>query len=499
MTTASVSTPLMEAKFGPDFKDKTRTNDGLSALPQFLLQSFVLFPLWLFLVVPIMLLYLLVKGLLGLVGLCRPPSAKDPFNGIPTDPADDRKEASVRKFDFILMGATGFTGKLAAEYIATVYGMKKYKWAIAGRSISKLEAVKKALVAINEEMKSLELVVGNSLDHKEMCAIAAQSRLVMSTVGPFARYGTPLVSACARYGTHYCDITGEVDWVRHVVHKLDKCARSTGARIVSLCGQDSVPWDLAAYIAHDILSKRGEGAKLESIKIFDEFKGSASGGTISTLFTSFQHPLKKIKGRFDPMATDAKGGKSVYKTKMNFPKWCCSFNSEYGEFVAPFVMAPVNSNVVRRSNSLLGYSPGLEYYEVEAHAGCMSAWLSVLQTFWFATAIYFPPWKAAMMTFLPSPGEGPSRTQMKEGYLKLTALATSTRKDQIIVRLGFTTDPAYEDTARMLVESGLCSLDETVQKRGESGVVSPACAFGGKLLERLQHQGRGIFYSVSSL
>eukprot|EP00466_Bigelowiella_natans_P017428 jgi/Bigna1/136265/aug1.33_g10973 len=115
---------------------------------------------------PIFKVLILVKGLLGLVGLCRPPSAKDPFNGIPTDPADDRKEASVRKFDFILMGATGFTGKLAAEYIATVYGMKKYKWAIAGRSISKLEAVKKALVAINEEMKSLELVVGNSLDHK---------------------------------------------------------------------------------------------------------------------------------------------------------------------------------------------------------------------------------------------------------------------------------------------------------------------------------------------
>mmetsp|Transcript_11546 Transcript_11546/g.16171 ORF Transcript_11546/g.16171 Transcript_11546/m.16171 type:complete len:200 (-) Transcript_11546:256-855(-) len=198
------------------------------------------------------------------------------------------------------------------------------------------------------------------------------------------------------------------------------------------------------------------------------------------------------------MMRDEKGNKSNNKTKATFLKLCCKFDSSVKEFIGPFVMAPVNSNAVRRSNSLLGYSSSLRYEEVETHANCMSAWLSVLQTLWFATAIAFPPWKAVMMQFLPSPGQGASKEEMSEGYLKVTAFARSSQGTKIIVRMGFSTDPGYEDTARMLVECGMCTLQEDVQKEGKSGCVTPACVFGYKLVERLQQNGRGIFLSVSS-
>uniref|UniRef100_A0A7S2XAM0 Saccharopine dehydrogenase NADP binding domain-containing protein n=1 Tax=Lotharella oceanica TaxID=641309 RepID=A0A7S2XAM0_9EUKA len=489
----------MQDGYGPEFKDKTRTYAGCSALPQFLLQTFVLFPVWLMVVVPLMLIY---QGIVMLVRLCSPVKPRDPFKGITTEPIQNRPSMDERKLDFVLCGATGFTGTLAAEYLTQIYGMKKYKWAIAGRKQSKLENLKSHLATINPEMKSLPTIVANNKNADDMEQLCLKTKLVMSTVGPYVLYGSELVAACARAGTHYVDITGEIAWVRHVIERLDATARTTGARIVNCCGHDSVPWDLVVYEASKAFRKQGD--ELKDIRIFDEFKGVASGGTIATLFESFQKPLTKSKRkdgdkRFDPMVTNSEQKKATSKIVTSLPKLCCYYSKENEEYVGPFVMAPVNSNVVKRSNALLGYTERLKYYEVETHSGCMAAWLSVLQSLWFATAIFFPPWKVVMMMTLPSPGQGPSREQMQAGYLKVKAIARSHAGNKQVVRLGFSVDPAYEDTARMMVECGLCSLDEAAEKEGVAGVISPMVAFGSRLTERLVRNGRGCHFSIGAV
>ncbi|GAB5363285.1 hypothetical protein AAMO2058_000870400 [Amorphochlora amoebiformis] len=498
---ATATTPLMDSEFkdnfGPDFKDKTPLMDGWSPLPTFLLVTFFVFPLWLFVVVPVLIIY---QACLKVASLCsKPKRGKDPFQGIETAPASEAEipDKKSRDYDFILMGATGFTGKLAAEYIISTYGTGKYKWAVAGRSRGKLEKLVKHLKSINAEAGEVPLVIANSLDTNQMDELAKKTRAVLSTVGPFAKFGSPLVASCCRFGTHYCDITGEVGWVRHVIEKLDKTARRTGARIVPLCGHDSVPWDMVTMIAAREFERKGDS--LADIRIFDDVKGAASGGTFATLFNSFQNPMKTTKSGFDPMVSDEKGNKSANKLKINLPG-CCSYNSEIKKFVGPFVMAPVNANVVRRSNALLGYSPVFTYYEVMTFPGCMAAWLAQTVNLFIGTAIFLPPCKAFMYAFfLPKPGQGPSRESMKEGYLKVSAIARSMKGSKLLVRIGFSVDPGYEDTARILVESGLCTLQDEIEKEGKCGLLTPASAFGSKLLDRLRENGRGIHLSFSYL
>eukprot|EP00468_Gymnochlora_sp_CCMP2014_P003567 CAMPEP_0167751680 /NCGR_PEP_ID=MMETSP0110_2-20121227/6717_1 /TAXON_ID=629695 /ORGANISM="Gymnochlora sp., Strain CCMP2014" /LENGTH=499 /DNA_ID=CAMNT_0007637211 /DNA_START=664 /DNA_END=2163 /DNA_ORIENTATION=+ len=497
---ATDTTPLMDSSykedFGKAFAEKKRMNAGWSILPSFILQTFVIFPFWLFFVLPCTIIY---QAILKLFSLCsKKPPRYDPFAQVQTEAVRDRPKMEDREYDFIVMGATGFTGKLVVEYITVQYGTKKYKWAMAGRSIGKLEAVKKSLSQMNPEVAEVPLLVANSLDSKKMDELASKTRLVMAAVGPFLKYGTPLVAACARYGTHYCDITGEVTWVRHVIDKLDATARQTGARIVPLCGHDSVPWDMCAYAAAKEFEKKGDN--LVSLKFYDEIRGQMSGGTLATatLLVNPSLRLARTKAPFNPMSMDAKGGEAPNKLKTRFPR-CCSYDSKYGEFVGPFIMAPVNANVVKRSNALLGYSPSITYSEVITHPGCMSAWLIELQKIFIGTGIFFPPWKFFHSFCLPSPGEGPSYAERAAGYLKIKAFARSSKGNRLLIRFGLTVDPGYEDTARLLVECGLCTLSESITKQGKSGVLTPACAFGMDIIDRIKSQGRGGHFSVTAL
>lgn len=504
--------------YGDGFADKQPMYPGCSPLLPFLFQTFVVFPIWLALVVPATLVYQLFARC-----FVRRPRPRNPFEGVETTPTleEERVPIADRKYDFVLMGATGFTGRLACQYIAAEYGTR-YKWAIAGRKRSKLESVRESLVSVNSKLKDVPIEVADSKDAAQVTALARSCRVVITTVGPYALYGAQLVAACAREGTQYVDITGEIGWVRHVIANLDATARTTGARLVPCCGHDSAPWDLAVQAASDAIKAQNDTIK--SISFYDDIRAAPSGGTLATLFASFATPLsrtrrilgadgKSTECKFDTMVLDAKGSKSPNRlsTRTN-PSMCCSYSGSARAFVGPFVMQPVNANVVKRSNALLNYSRSISYYEVLKHSGLMSAWLAVLERFWFATAIFFPPWKALLMCVKPRAGQGPSAETIAQGYLRIKGIARGNNGSKATVRMGLTTDPAYEDTARMLVECALCALDAVASPSGDeaktgsesqplqaSGVLTPASAFGAAAVRRFQTQGRGAFFKVSGV
>jgi hypothetical protein len=201
----------------------------------------------------------------------RPPRSNSGISQQQPD-AKELKPRASRKYDVVLFGATGFTGSLAAKYLVKQYKNSGLKWAIAGRNQKALETVRAEL---NVNANDLDILIADASKPETLRALVADTRVVITTVGPFVRYGTPLVEACALFGTDYCDITGETDWVRNMIDKYDDIAKVSGARIVNFCGHDCVPWDLCAFKAAEALKQQGES--MVDIKCFDEICGSASG------------------------------------------------------------------------------------------------------------------------------------------------------------------------------------------------------------------------------
>jgi len=280
------------------------------AIPQFLLHVFILLPLWLTVILPIALVSLVVtrttRALCGGGKKKKAKSSKDAADDTPVEVAKDRTPLGERTYSLVLFGATGFTGQLAAKYLFATYGDGKdhgFTWALAGRSRKKLEAVRAGLGANAE---GIPIVHADSFDQASLRALAADARVIISTVGPFARYGTGLVRACAEHGTSYGDITGESDWVRRCIDRFAAPARRSGARIVHFCGHDCVPWDLACLLLAKALRGEGndgdgEGEALREVRVLDVIRASASGGTLETIFHSLEHREKvKAACRFDP-------------------------------------------------------------------------------------------------------------------------------------------------------------------------------------------------------
>ena len=192
---------------------------------------------------------------------------------------------SDREFDVIVLGASGFTGRLVVEYLLSTYGVDgDLKWAMAGRNKSKLEEVR-ALYLADKQRESLPIIIADSQDENSLAELAAKTRVLCTTVGPYALYGTPVVAACAEAGTHYCDLTGEVHWMAKVIAHYQQAAEKSGARIVHTCGFDSIPFDLGTWFLQDAMqSKHGVAAREVKTRI-GRFSGTASGGTIASILT----------------------------------------------------------------------------------------------------------------------------------------------------------------------------------------------------------------------
>ena len=399
-----------------------------------------------------------------------------------------------RPYDLVLFGATGFTGKLVAEYLAA-HAPADLRWALAGRSLPKLEAVRADLARISPSAASLPLVLGDSQDDASMDALAKMARVVCTTVGPYMKYGRALVAACANNGTHYCDLTGEVPFMRDTIDRHDARAKETGARIVHTCGFDSIPSDLGVRMIYE--HARSLGKKLSWVRFFaGESRGGVSGGTVASMLELLQlakndPQMRRVLGNpygLDPVPARGLDGPDQIGVR---------FDADMGMWTGPFVMAAVNSRVVRRSNALLGhaYGPSFRYSEVmtfgEGPKGFLAATaLSAGLAAFIGAASLTPTRRLLERTVLPAPGEGPSKEKRDHGFFVIRFLAETEADNgppvRISARVEGKSDPGYGETAKMLSQAALCLALDGDRLAPGGGVLTPASSMGMVLVERLR-------------
>jgi short subunit dehydrogenase-like uncharacterized protein len=473
---------------------KLLNSNTRKTLPTFLMCLFVMLPLWLLLVLPLAIIWSVCNFMYKKIV----PATKD--NKAVTIKADVNYDASdkiprtERKFDLILYGATGFTGGLAAQYLASNYNDSGLKWAIAGRKKTALEKVKATI-----NCPDVPIVIADSSQLDTLKKMVNSTKCVITTVGPFMRYGSPLVEACANYGTDYCDITGETDFVRIMIDQFDDIARANGARIVHFTGHDCVPWDLSVMKLGEAMEAKGE--KLVSVKVWDEVRGGVSGGTLETAFNAlekrvkvnstlgFDPLMKQLNDVDEPATASVSNIKPMNQTTLTYRKDALGGK---GSWVGNFFMAAVMANCVKRSNAVNNYSGAntrLKYYEAMIFPNFMAGFIHYMGLVWLATSFVLPPLKWLLRTFvLPKPGQGPSVRSMDAGFLNVTVEGKGDKGSAIVTTFYFPTDPGYRDTARMIVESGL-SLVLSDEVSSVGGVFTPATCQKQVLIDRLCQTG----------
>lgn len=392
-----------------------------------------------------------------------------------------------RKFDLVIWGASGFTGQLVAQYLADNCGVGgELRWAIAGRNRDKLEQVRDQCLPAAKR-KSLPILIADSDDPKSLAKLVAQTRVVCSTVGPYARYGTPLVAACAEAGTDYCDLTGEVQWMARVIPAYEGAAKASGARIVHTCGFDSIPFDIGTwYLQQAMLEQHGVPA-IEVKTRVGRVRGAASGGTIASMLNMVEEM------RHDPSIRELIDNPYVLNPPDSPPgedgpdQNDARYDPDFGKWTSPFVMALVNTRVVRRSNALLGYPWGEDFRYGEAvlnRSRAMATALAVGSGVGMA-ALSFAPAQKLAERLLPSPGEGPSRRQRERGCWEafFHGVHPSDRSKDMRLKVTGDMDPGYGSTAKMLGEAALCLAQDKPTVGG--GFWTPASALNGQLQQRL--------------
>ena len=413
-----------------------------------------------------------------------------PGVGVYDDAMTTRARDRSREFDIVLWGATGFTGRLVAEYLVRNYvgGETGLRLALAGRNEQKLERVANEVGA-----PKLPILIGDSFNVVALDAIASKAEVVITTVGPYARYGAALVAACVRNGTDYCDLTGEPHFIRDMIDAHEEEAKSTGARIVHCCGYDSIPSDLGTLMVQEAFKQR-HGEYASEVKLAaGEMSGGLSGGSFAGMLNVLdelkENPgLRRVFG--DPYSLNPEGIRGPDKRDQAGVR----FDKDFDMWTGPFVMASINTRVVRRSHALLGLPWGQDfrYSEVmttgKGTAGLSRAVSVAGGIVAFMAALAFPFTRPAVEKRLPSPGEGPSKEARDKGHFKMRLIALGGHG---VVRglVGDQRDPGYGSTAVMLSEAALCLLLDDAQLPGEGGILTPATAMGMRLVERLRAAG----------
>jgi short subunit dehydrogenase-like uncharacterized protein len=389
----------------------------------------------------------------------------------------------TREYDIILFGATGFTGQLVADYLASAAARESLRWAIAGRNRDKLEALG----------LGVPIVTGDALDPAAMRALAGRTTVVCTTAGPFARYGSELVRACAEAGTHYCDLTGEVPWMRRMIDAHHARAQASGARIVHTCGFDSIPSDLGCWAAQQAFVARFGHPAHKVTAVFGEQSGGLSGGTVASAIDVARaagadpgvrallrnpYALDPDPGAARPPAPDAAA---------------IGWQPELRMFTVPFVMAQVNSRVVRRGHALAGlpWGEGFVYREVMSTPGSVrGAAMAVGITgalVGLGLALSRPWLLDRLARRAPRPGEGPSAEARARGHWTVRLVAQGPGGETLLYRAADRADPGYGSTAKMLGESALCLARDPLTSPG--GVLTPSVAMAQPLLDRLRRAG----------
>lgn len=395
----------------------------------------------------------------------------------------------MNQFDIIVWGATGFTGRLVAEYLYRQYGVDQdLHWAIAGRNRNKLEAIRDSL---GDTAEGLEILVADSADAASMQDLARRTRVVLTTVGPYALYGSQLVEACVENGTHYCDLAGEVQWIRKMIDQHHEPARQTGARIVHCCGFDSVPMDIGVWFLQEEARQR-YGQYCEKITMLVKAtKGAASGGTIASMLNIIKESREDrsiARILVHPYSLNPEGERDGPDKR---DQQNVIYNPVAECWTAPFVMAAVNTKVVRRSHALAAYPYGRDfrYSEAVATGAGVSGWLKGSgMTAGLAGLVLggsFAATRSLLEKFvLPSPGEGPDAELRESGFFNLMQIGELPDGTVIRTRITGDQDPGYGSTSKMLSECAVCLAKEELDSGG--GVLTPAAAMARPLLERLR-------------
>jgi short subunit dehydrogenase-like uncharacterized protein len=384
---------------------------------------------------------------------------------------------SAKKLDIVVYGATGFTGQLVAEYLASHYrGDKQLKWAMAGRSLDKLKSVRDAIGAAADTA----LIVADAGDGASLKAMIDQTRSVVTTVGPYQFYGSDLVAACAAAGTDYLDLCGEPVWMRQMIDKHEAAAKASGARIVFSCGFDSVPFELGALFVQE-QAKRVFGAPASRVKgRVRDMRGTLSGGTAASAKATFDavaKDLSLVAILNDPFALtpgfvgpkQPRGSKPAYEEDLQ-------------SWTAPFMMALINTRNVHRSNMLMGFPYGKEFiYDEMVLTGPGEKGEANAKRVMAANNEKTGP-------NARKPGEGPSKEERENGLYDLLYVALAPDGKQVRASVKGDRDPGYGSTSKMITECAVCLLRDAPEVKG--GVWTPGAAMGDRLIKRLvDHAG----------
>lgn len=397
---------------------------------------------------------------------------------------------STTQYDLVVFGATSFVGQILCRYLLDTFGTNgDLRWAAAGRSQSKLEQVRNAL---GDVAADLDLLIADAADENSLSALCAQTNTIVSTVGPYALYGEPLVKACAESGTHYCDLTGEVQWIPQMISRYELAAKASGARIVHCCGFDSIPSDLGVYFLQQQANERFN-APCNTVKMrVKAAKGGLSGGTVASMINVTREAVADPSLRrqlADPYAlcpTDH--GFKARQANVTFAE----FDADFGAWAAPFIMAGINTRVVHRSNALQRNAYGSDFRYDEAMLtgkgwrGRLTASGMAIGIGAFLAGVALAPTRYVLEKFVvPKPGEGPSPEDQQNGYYDIRFVGRTANDEKLTVKVTGKGDPGYGSTAKMLGQAAAClALDIPAQTPG--GFWTPASLLGDALLTRLQ-------------
>jgi short subunit dehydrogenase-like uncharacterized protein len=400
---------------------------------------------------------------------------------------------SDRTYDVILYGASGFVGTQTVEYFAH-HCDSGVRWAIAGRKQQKLEVI---LGSLGEKGQAIPVLVANSQNQTAIDEIVSQTKVLLNTAGPFARYGTPIVDACVRFKTHYVDITGETPWVKSLIDRYHNQAATDGTRIIPCCGFDSVPSDLGAYLVVRHM-QQAWGVPCHTVKAYFQAMGGFNGGTLASAFNLYDTgQIAQVSDLFllNPTNESSRAGGQDLDRDPLLP----AYDADIGSWVSPFFMGIVNTRVVRRSAALYQtwqqpYGPNFayqEYLKFASPTGWLPAAGITAATALFTVAMQQPALRHWLHSITPQPGSGPSEEVMDNGWFRCQLLATASDGRRVKGVISDQGDPGNRATVKFLCESALSLLASDALPGGQQrgGILTPATGLGEVLADRLRQAG----------
>ena len=415
--------------------------------------------------------------------------------------------AAQREFDIVLYGATGFAGKLTAQYLAKAGGDARI--ALAGRSQDKLLAVRETL---GDKAQSWPLLTADASEPSTLNAMAARTQVVVTTVGPYLKYGLPLVAACAAAGTDYADLTGEAIFIRESIDLYHKQAFDTGARIVHSCGFDSIPSDLTVFALHRRAEQDHAGQLGDTNLVVRSLAGGVSGGTVASMIELMRTASSDPEARrvmSDPYTLTPDRAAEPELGAQPDIRWRRGREIAPeldGYWVGAFVMAVANTRIVRRSNALFDYAYGRRFEYAEqmsmgrsfvAPAAAAMATVGNAATMALGSRYFDRLPNKLVERIAPAPGSGPSERAREQGHYKFETYTTTTTGARYRATMSQKGDPGYKATSVLLGESGLTLALDRDRLSDLRGVLTPATAISDALMARFP--GAGVLLETARL